>query len=101
MKRLAVTGSPGFISIAVSDVNRSAAFYTEHLGATRDTFDWGPESAGVGGVPAGAGGRAHGPPACPTRTATGSPSTSGTNHSSGHRPDSAGYGRRRAAPVRV
>ncbi len=51
MARVAVTGSPGFISIAVSDVGRSAAFYEQHLGAVRDTFDWGPESAVFVGWP--------------------------------------------------
>jgi predicted enzyme related to lactoylglutathione lyase len=51
MARVAVTGSPGFISIAVSDVGRSAAFYEGHLGATRDTFDWGPDSAVFVGWP--------------------------------------------------
>ena len=51
MARVAVTGSPGFISIAVGDVERSAAFYERHLGAVRDTFDWGPESAVFVGWP--------------------------------------------------
>jgi predicted enzyme related to lactoylglutathione lyase len=51
MSRVAVTGSPGFISIAVSDVARSAAFYERHLGAVRDTFDWGPDSAVFVGWP--------------------------------------------------
>jgi predicted enzyme related to lactoylglutathione lyase len=45
MTRAAVTPSPGFISIAVSDIERSAGFYEEHLGAIRDTFDF-----GTGGV---------------------------------------------------
>ena len=31
--RTAVTPSPGFISIAVTDVERSTAFYEQHLGA--------------------------------------------------------------------
>jgi catechol-2,3-dioxygenase len=31
--------SPGFISIAVGDVRRSAAFYEEYLGAVRDTYE--------------------------------------------------------------
>jgi predicted enzyme related to lactoylglutathione lyase len=35
----------------VSDVERSAAFYVEHLGAIRDTFDWGPGSAVFVGWP--------------------------------------------------
>src|SRR4026209_222739 len=51
MARTAVNPSPGFISIAVSDVERSAAFYVEHLGAIRDTFDWGPGSAVFVGWP--------------------------------------------------
>jgi predicted enzyme related to lactoylglutathione lyase len=51
MAKVAVTGSPGFISIAVSDVARSAAFYESYLGVTRDTFDWGPESAVFVGWP--------------------------------------------------
>jgi predicted enzyme related to lactoylglutathione lyase len=46
-----VTPSPGFISIAVSDVTRSAAFYERFLGAVRDTFEWGPESAVFVGWP--------------------------------------------------
>ena len=49
--RTAVTPSPGFISIAVTDVERSAAFYEQHLGAVRDTFDWGPGSAVFVGWP--------------------------------------------------
>jgi hypothetical protein len=32
MPNTAVTPSPGFISIAVGDVNRSAAFYENYLG---------------------------------------------------------------------
>ena len=51
MARVAVTPSPGFISIAVNDVERSSAFYEQHLGAVRDTFDWGPESAVFVGWP--------------------------------------------------
>ena len=51
MAKVAVTPSPGFISIAVTDVERSAAFYAQHLGAVRDTFDWGPESAVFVGWP--------------------------------------------------
>jgi hypothetical protein len=34
-----VTSSPGFISIAVQDAQRSAGFNERYLGATRDTFD--------------------------------------------------------------
>ncbi len=47
-----VTGSPGFISIAVSEVGRSAKFYESYLGAIRDTFDFGPQSAVYVGWPA-------------------------------------------------
>ncbi|HYM84827.1 MAG TPA: VOC family protein, partial [Candidatus Dormibacteraeota bacterium] len=45
-------GSPGFISVAVSDVARSAAFYERHLGAVRDTFDFGPDAVAFVGWPA-------------------------------------------------
>ena len=51
MAKTVVTGSPGFISVAVSDVARSAAFYERYLGAIRDTFDFGPESAVFVGWP--------------------------------------------------
>jgi len=51
MTATAVTGSPGFISIAVSDVARSAAFYERYLGATRDTFDFGPTAVAFVGWP--------------------------------------------------
>jgi predicted enzyme related to lactoylglutathione lyase len=51
MPSTAVTPSPGFISIAVTDVSRSAAFYEEHLGGIRDTFDFGPQSAVFVGWP--------------------------------------------------
>jgi predicted enzyme related to lactoylglutathione lyase len=51
MARTAVTGSPGFISIAVSDVSRSADFYETHLGAIRDTFDFGPDAVAFVGWP--------------------------------------------------
>lgn len=51
MSQVAVTPSPGFISIAVTDVERSATFYEQHLGAIRDTFDWGPDSAVFVGWP--------------------------------------------------
>jgi predicted enzyme related to lactoylglutathione lyase len=47
-----VTPSPGFISIAVSDAQRSATFYEEYLGAIRDTFDFGPEAVAFVGWPA-------------------------------------------------
>jgi predicted enzyme related to lactoylglutathione lyase len=52
MPKTAVTPSPGFISIAVSDVTRSAAFYEGHLGAIRDTFDFGPNAVAFVGWPA-------------------------------------------------
>jgi predicted enzyme related to lactoylglutathione lyase len=48
----AVTPSPGFISVAVSDVQRSAAFYEKYLGAIRDTFDFGPSAVAFVGWPA-------------------------------------------------
>ena len=51
MAPTAVTPSPGFISIAVTDVGRSADFYTRHLGAVRDTFDFGPEAVAFVGWP--------------------------------------------------
>jgi predicted enzyme related to lactoylglutathione lyase len=43
---------PGFISITVSDVQRSAAFYEEHLGARRDPYDFGPGAVAFLGWPA-------------------------------------------------
>jgi catechol 2,3-dioxygenase-like lactoylglutathione lyase family enzyme len=43
--------SPGFISIAVTDVKASAAFYEEYLGGVRDSFDFGPDSAVFVGWP--------------------------------------------------
>ena len=46
-----VTSSPGFISIGVSDVDRSATFYERYLGGIRDTFDYGPGSAVFVGWP--------------------------------------------------
>jgi predicted enzyme related to lactoylglutathione lyase len=46
-----VTPSPGFISIAVTDAQRSAAFYEEYLGAVRDTFDFGPDAVSFVGWP--------------------------------------------------
>ena len=52
MAKTAVTGSPGFISIAVSDVQRSAEFYERYLGAVRDTFDFGPNAIAFVGWPA-------------------------------------------------
>jgi predicted enzyme related to lactoylglutathione lyase len=52
MAKTVVTGSPGFISIAVSDAQRSAAFYERYLGAVRDTFDFGPDAVAFVGWPA-------------------------------------------------
>jgi len=52
MAATAVTPSPGFISISVSDAARSAAFYETHLGAVRDTFDFGPNAVAFVGWPA-------------------------------------------------
>jgi predicted enzyme related to lactoylglutathione lyase len=46
-----VTPSPGFISIAVQDAQKSASFYERYLGAVRDTFDFGPDSAVFVGWP--------------------------------------------------
>ena len=51
MAPTAVTPSPGFISIQVSDVKRSAEFYEQHLGAVRDTFDFGPDAVAYVGWP--------------------------------------------------
>jgi predicted enzyme related to lactoylglutathione lyase len=51
MARTVVTGSPGFISIAVTDIALSAAFYERYLGGVRDTFDYGPDSAVFVGWP--------------------------------------------------
>ena len=51
MANPAVTPSPGFISIAVTDVKNSAAFYEEYLGGVRDSFDFGPDSAVFVGWP--------------------------------------------------
>lgn len=51
MAETAMTGSPGFISITVSDVARSAAFYETYLGAVRDTFDFGPNAVSFVGWP--------------------------------------------------
>jgi len=47
-----VTPSPGFISIAVNDVQRSAKFYETYLGAVRDTFDFGSGIVAYVGWPA-------------------------------------------------
>jgi predicted enzyme related to lactoylglutathione lyase len=46
-----VTPSPGFLSISVGDVGRSAAFYETYLGAIRDPFDFGPEAVAFVGWP--------------------------------------------------
>jgi predicted enzyme related to lactoylglutathione lyase len=47
----AVTPSPGFVSVAVTDVERSAEFYERYLGGIRDTFDFGPQAAVFVGWP--------------------------------------------------
>jgi predicted enzyme related to lactoylglutathione lyase len=46
-----VTPSPGFISIAVTDIEQSAAFYEGQLGALRDTFDFGSGAIAYVGWP--------------------------------------------------
>jgi predicted enzyme related to lactoylglutathione lyase len=51
MASVAVTGSPGFISIAVTDVGRSAVFYERYLGGVRDTLEFGPTSTVFVGWP--------------------------------------------------
>ena len=51
MSNVAVTPSPGFISIAVSDIERSAHFYETYLGAVRDTFDFGADAVAYVGWP--------------------------------------------------
>ena len=51
MATSAITPSPGFISIAVGDAQRSAAFYERWLGAVRDTFDFGPDAVAFVGWP--------------------------------------------------
>ena len=43
---------PGFISITVSDVERSATFYEEYLGAQRDPYDFGAGAVAFLGWPA-------------------------------------------------
>lgn len=43
---------PGFISITVSDVDRSARFYEQHLGARRDPYDFGGAAVAFLGWPA-------------------------------------------------
>jgi predicted enzyme related to lactoylglutathione lyase len=43
---------PGFLSITVSDVERSAAFYEEYLGARRDPYDFGAGAVAYLGWPA-------------------------------------------------
>ena len=52
MTDVAITPSPGFISIAVGDIARSTAFYETYLGAVRDTFDFGPDAVAYVGWPA-------------------------------------------------
>ena len=51
MTNTAITPSPGFISIAVSDIERSTAFYETYLGAIRDTFDFGAGAVAFVGWP--------------------------------------------------
>lgn len=51
MAKTVVTGSPGFISITVSDAARSASFYERFLGAVRDTFDFGADAVAFVGWP--------------------------------------------------
>ena len=68
---VAVTSSPGFISIAVTDIDRSAAFYETYLGAVRDTFDFGPDAVAYVGWPTfalNAAGRPGQPPPSPETT---------------------------------
>ncbi len=72
MSPTAVTPSPGFISIAVADVQRSAAFYERYLGAIRDTFDFGPNAVAFVGWPAFAINSSRGP-AVPGTAASSSP----------------------------
>lgn len=52
MPDTAVTPSPGFISVAVSDIRASVDFYETYLGAIRDTFDFGPDAVAFVGWPA-------------------------------------------------
>lgn len=72
MSQTAVTPSPGFISIAVADVERSAAFYEGYLGAVRDTFDFGPQAVSFVGWPTFAINASRGPDV-PGTTAAASP----------------------------
>ena len=51
MSNTAITPSPGFISIAVSDAERSATFYEKYLGAIRDSFDFGAGAVSFVGWP--------------------------------------------------
>src|SRR4026207_493297 len=51
MTDVAITPSPGFISIAAGDIDRSTAFYETYLGAVRDTFDFGPDAVAFVGWP--------------------------------------------------
>lgn len=52
MTRTVVSGTPGFVSIAVSGAETSAAFYERYLGALRDPFDFGPHAIAFIGWPA-------------------------------------------------
>jgi len=51
MTTTAITPSPGFISIAVGDIDRSTTFYETYLGAIRDTFDFGAGAVAFVGWP--------------------------------------------------
>lgn len=51
MSTTGMTASPGFISIAVGDVETSARFYEKYLGGVRDTFDFGPRAVSFVGWP--------------------------------------------------
>jgi len=51
MSKTVVTPSPGFISIAVSDIDLSTAFYETYLGGIRDTFDFGANAVAFVGWP--------------------------------------------------
>jgi predicted enzyme related to lactoylglutathione lyase len=51
MSETAITPSPGFISIGVGDVDRSAHFYETYLGAIRDTFAFGEGAVAFVGWP--------------------------------------------------
>lgn len=52
MIRTVISGTPGFISIAVNDAATTAVFYERYLGAVRDPFDFGPHAVAFIGWPA-------------------------------------------------